>query len=164
MQAQTTVYSQISLPSNGSVELRYEVSVTTSIGIVYISESVANPNAALYDATFIVNVVSSLVLNKSPCLKPLSKLSRSKSAAYVGVIFYFLKTPVLRFSCLAKQFSEALHIGLLFIVFFCSKQYYVHSGSDISVLQCHRHVVEHQQKEEANGDECHKPPVHCFQK
>ena len=105
VQAQTTVYSQISLPSNGSVELRYEVSVTTSIGIVYISESVANPNAALYDATFIVNVVSSLALNKSPCLKPLSELARSKSAAYVGVIFfaiYFLKTPVLRLSCLAK--------------------------------------------------------------
>ena len=54
----TTAYSKIPVPSNGSVELRYDVAVTTSTGIVYLSEVIANPNAAFNDAFFYVYVVT----------------------------------------------------------------------------------------------------------
>ena len=58
----TTVYSQIPVPSNGSVELRYDVAVTTSTGIVYLSEVIINPNAAFNDGFFYVHVVTKVVL------------------------------------------------------------------------------------------------------
>ena len=57
---QSTIYSKIEIPSNGSVELKYVVNKTTSTGMVYLSESIANPNAALNDASFEVNVVRNI--------------------------------------------------------------------------------------------------------
>ena len=49
------------------MELRYEVNETTSSGVVYLSESIANPNAALHDTSFNVNEVSNVaILGRNP--------------------------------------------------------------------------------------------------
>ena len=57
VEPQSTFYSKVQLPSNGSVTLRYEVSGITAVAVVYLSESVANPNSAYFDASFRVQVV-----------------------------------------------------------------------------------------------------------
>ena len=57
VEPQSTFYSKVQLPSNGSVTLKYEVSGITAVAVVYLSESVPNPNSAYFDASFSVQVV-----------------------------------------------------------------------------------------------------------
>ena len=54
----TISYSQVEIPTNGSLELIFNIRGTSSTGIVYVSLTLSNPGPALHDAMFEISLVS----------------------------------------------------------------------------------------------------------
>lgn len=58
----STYYSSVEMPSNKSMELKYEIRNTSSVGKLYLSEFITNPNPAFFDAFYELHEVILLCL------------------------------------------------------------------------------------------------------